>query len=520
MIYRYAKSNPGTVDERLYKNRLYQVDDIISGTTVTGEYEYNGAGTANFVPGQQINVNNQFSYDANGNLIKDKQAKIENITWTNAGKIKSITFEAGSLKPNLVFDYDAMGNRISKKSIDASGIVKIDFYSRDAQGNVLAVYTYEDLGNSSVNYTCKERNMYGSSRLGILNAAVDCISIPYWINSNSQTYPPPIFWNRTTGFKQFELSNHLGNVLAVVSDYKKPIINPSGYAGCYQAVVLTAQDYYPFGWNMPGRIFSSEGYRYGFNGKEKDKETLTQDYGFRIYNPALGKFLSVDPLTKSYPWYTPFQFAGNKPIWAVDLDGLEELFVTKRYANGKLIEEIITGFEPGDKPYLKITTTAETYLGEKTAKQGKGFVFSRRSSVVDNSTPDPNISKYTPDVENDFGIQKNKGRLKDGYVTFDFQNVIASGDVFKEGESEFKENNVGMESINKIITGFNEFSNKEKALTIITIGGEDDMELKLERADFIAKTLKENGVQGSFDYKYVNDKNTAFQIMSVPEGDE
>ena len=38
--------------------------------------------------------------------------------------------------------------------------------------------------------------------------------------------------------------------------------------------------------------------------------------------------MSVDPLTKSYPWYTPYQFAGNLPIWAVDLDGLEEKKVT------------------------------------------------------------------------------------------------------------------------------------------------------------------------------------------------
>ncbi|MBK7883869.1 MAG: RHS repeat-associated core domain-containing protein [Chitinophagaceae bacterium] len=69
------------------------------------------------------------------------------------------------------------------------------------------------------------------------------------------------------------------------------------------------------------------GYRFGFNGKELDKEvasTTTYDYGFRIYNPALGRFLSVDPLMNSYPWYTPYQFAGNMPIWAIDLDGLEE----------------------------------------------------------------------------------------------------------------------------------------------------------------------------------------------------
>ncbi|GAA4852539.1 hypothetical protein GCM10023331_41190 [Algivirga pacifica] len=47
-----------------------------------------------------------------------------------------------------------------------------------------------------------------------------------------------------------------------------------------------------------------------------------------MYNPGIGRFLSVDPLTKSYPWYTPYQFAGNKVIWAVDLDGLEERKMT------------------------------------------------------------------------------------------------------------------------------------------------------------------------------------------------
>jgi RHS repeat-associated protein len=82
---------------------------------------------------------------------------------------------------------------------------------------------------------------------------------------------------------------------------------------------------------LQGRTFSSENYRYGFNGKEKDPETYGEgniyDYGFRVYNPRLGKFLSVDPLCASYPFYTPYQFAGNKPIAAIDLDGLEEYVV-------------------------------------------------------------------------------------------------------------------------------------------------------------------------------------------------
>lgn len=82
-------------------------------------------------------------------------------------------------------------------------------------------------------------------------------------------------------------------------------------------------------------------YKYGFNGKEKDPEGMgdgssTYDYGFRIYNPWLGKFLSMDPLTKSYPWYTPYQFAGNMPIVAIDLDGMEEYIVLRVYENENL----------------------------------------------------------------------------------------------------------------------------------------------------------------------------------------
>jgi len=49
------------------------------------------------------------------------------------------------------------------------------------------------------------------------------------------------------------------------------------------------------------------------------------DYGFRIYDPRIGRFLSVDPLTKSYPMLTPYQFAANMPTWAADLDGLEAI---------------------------------------------------------------------------------------------------------------------------------------------------------------------------------------------------
>lgn len=54
----------------------------------------------------------------------------------------------------------------------------------------------------------------------------------------------------------------------------------------------------------------------------------------RIYDPRVGRFLSVDPITSKYPELTPYQFASNTPIQAIDLDGLEAWVVYRDfYAN-------------------------------------------------------------------------------------------------------------------------------------------------------------------------------------------
>lgn len=95
---------------------------------------------------------------------------------------------------------------------------------------------------------------------------------------------------------------------------------------------------------MPGRNANPGEYRYGFNGKELDDDGTgmggggnTYDYGFRIYNPQIAKFLSVDPLTKNYPWYTPYQFAGDNPIRFIDLDGLEPAENAPNYGHNHIL---------------------------------------------------------------------------------------------------------------------------------------------------------------------------------------
>ncbi len=92
--------------------------------------------------------------------------------------------------------------------------------------------------------------------------------------------------------------------------------------------VLSWSDYYPFGLTKDSRSNESSSYRFGFNGKEKDSWSADgniYDYGFRILNTKYGRFMSIDPLTKSYPWNSTYAFAENRVIDGIDLDGLEYL---------------------------------------------------------------------------------------------------------------------------------------------------------------------------------------------------
>ena len=49
-----------------------------------------------------------------------------------------------------------------------------------------------------------------------------------------------------------------------------------------------------------------------------------------MYDPRLGRFLSVDPIAKNYPHSSPYAFAENDVIRSIDLEGLEKYIVTGR----------------------------------------------------------------------------------------------------------------------------------------------------------------------------------------------
>jgi len=274
---------------KLLNNKLNQLSDAVN------------AGWPGELSGQS-----NYTYDAIGNLVKDSKEGINDIQWSVYGKIKQIDKTDGSIS----YTYDAAGNRVSKLFNN-----KTTWYVRDAQGNSLGVYDNENNGQN-----WKEQQLYGSSRLGMWKPEIN-------LNTTTGSSVANI-----SGKKDYELSNHLGNVLAVITD------NRLQNGSSYEPDVVNAQDYYAFGSQMPGRSYSSPlgagGYRYGFNGKENDNEVKgasnQQDYGMRIYDPRIGKFLSVDPLAKDFPSNSSYAFAENDVIRCIDLEGLEKYNVIFR----------------------------------------------------------------------------------------------------------------------------------------------------------------------------------------------
>ena len=61
---------------------------------------------------------------------------------------------------------------------------------------------------------------------------------------------------------------------------------------------------------VPGRNYSTNSYRYGFQGQEKDDEVKGSgnsiNYKYRMHDPRVGRFFAVDPLFKDYPSYSSY----------------------------------------------------------------------------------------------------------------------------------------------------------------------------------------------------------------------
>jgi RHS repeat-associated protein len=154
---------------------------------------------------------------------------------------------------------------------------------------------------------------------------------------------------------------------------------------------------------MIANAYNSQNYRYGFNGYENDDEIKgggnSVDFGARIYDSRIAKFLSIDPLVNDFPFWSPYNFAANCPIKLIDIQGM---------GPGEKCEECGNASEKnvGDS-YTKET---DYYSINYVVKEENGVKF---WDIVESNVKTENVDKLSED--------KKKEVLKDyfdktGYV--------------------------------------------------------------------------------------------------------
>lgn len=265
---------------------------------------------------------NNYAYDEDGRLLMDKKEEIDSIIWDWRNLIQQVMKRDGS---NIEFVYDANGQRVAKIFIDSSGNITRTFYANGANKQSLAVYQQDAFQGG--NLFLKECHVHADGLVTMVKPNLD-------LNNSPQQFIG--VYNRVLGERTYPIRDHLGSVRLVLSDRKLSdvVIDYTGVrTENYRAEPLSTHHYYPFGMEQPLRNFNPANHRYGFNGKEKDDELKnvsgsSYDFGARMYDPRLGRWLSVDPLEAKYPSFSPYCFVANGPIDKIDPDGRDILVVT------------------------------------------------------------------------------------------------------------------------------------------------------------------------------------------------
>ncbi len=214
------------------------------------------------------------TYDKNGNIISD----------ANKG-ISAITYNYLSLPVKVVFGT----NRFIDYIYDASGVKQQKVVT---EGSSLTTTQY--VGNY----------IYENNNLQFFNHA--------------EGYVEPVIASGSAAISSFnyvyQYKDHLGNIRLSYTD-------ADGNGTIKQDEIIEENNYYPFGLKHKGynngisSLGNSVAQRYKFGGKEYDESfdgTLnTYDFGARNYDPAIGRWMNIDPLADQMRRHSPYNYAGS-----------------------------------------------------------------------------------------------------------------------------------------------------------------------------------------------------------------
>ena len=236
------------------------------------------------------NTDDDYSYDANGNLISDKNKSVK-ITPTTSVTLSNVKYNHLNLPTEIFFAsnkkinyiYNAVGQKTQKIVTIGTTITTTDYLSGGFQyeNTVLKFFPHAE----------------------------------GYVNHDEGVYK-----------YVFNYTDHLGNVR--VSYTQSPTTNTP--------VIMEQNHYYPFGlkhtnYNVGilkfrgGNPISSivNPYKYKFGNKEfqDDFSINMYDFGARNYDPALGRWMSMDAMSEKYYPISSYCYALNNPNYFVDPDG-------------------------------------------------------------------------------------------------------------------------------------------------------------------------------------------------------
>ncbi|WP_264564678.1 DUF6443 domain-containing protein [Flavobacterium sp. N3904] len=228
-----------------------------------------------------------YTYDANGNLITDKNKNITAIVYNQLNLPTKITFGTTG---TIEYIYNAAGQKLEKIVTQGTTVTSTNYLGGFQ-------YTKPHLGTWTLQF-------FPTAEGYIKNTVVN--------SANTYSYV-------------FNYTDHLGNVRLSYSDADKNGVIVS-------SEILDESHYYPFGLKHIGYVTAlGTDNKYKFNGKElQDELGLNMyDYGARNYDPALGRWMNIDPLAEKYFGATPYNYVLDNPVNAIDPDGMDIYLLTE-----------------------------------------------------------------------------------------------------------------------------------------------------------------------------------------------
>ncbi|WP_276381600.1 DUF6443 domain-containing protein [Flavobacterium sp. H4147] len=275
--------------------------------------------------------NESLSYDKNGNIMSILRLGNTNATATTFGTMD-----------NLTYTYDT-GNKLTKVE-DTSGSTEgfnngssatIE-YTYDSNGNMktdankkitavsynhLNLPTSVTINGGTINYVYDASGIKQRKTVSTGSSNDYAGSFVYENNILKQFSQPEgyIVYNAGIYSYIYQYKDHLGNIRLSYQDKDN-----NGYVNSSE--IVQENNYYAFGLTQKGYNGAINGTdnKYKFSGKDlQDELGLNMyDYGMRNYDPALGRWMNIDPLAELSRRWSPYNYAYNNPNYFIDPDGM------------------------------------------------------------------------------------------------------------------------------------------------------------------------------------------------------